>query len=478
MDGRSGRGARLVCAMAAAALLLGCFTTACQPAETASGRYDGLIRQVTEAGKQDIAMDKAVIADQIDKLGGRMRMDIEANPQVVIHVDAEIVPPGDGPVPLVRISPKNPSQKQFEAFMEYIAPGQPLYYLDLYDSLTKEEIDAELKELRGYMEDDQLSPYIKKDIQFRIDDLTGSYEHAKTNAELKPYDGTITPQYGNTAYSTVTYLKCFMGKDKAATINFYQSISGARSQIVLYNGMYNAEEPYAGADAERINVTYAQAKTTAENLVRKLAGKNTDIVLYDSGIGYRLGTYDNYTKETSPQAYVFHFGHRYHGTVAKSVIPLFGRSQEFDNSRAVDPEAIAVTIDNGGIATAVWLNHSETGKTIAKDVPLLDFDTVSGIFEEYCGRYPWLPQYSESNLPGDVGVTLHVKRVEMNLMVLAENDDLSSCITVPVWDFIADEEYDREVSDEEGRPFPAQKDACILTINAIDGTVLDREKGY
>jgi hypothetical protein len=63
-------------------------------------------------------------------------------------------------------------------------------------------------------------------------------------------------------------------------------------------------------------------------------------------------------------------------------------------------------------------------------------------------------------------------------MMTLEKDNLDNYIMIPVWDFVGDQEYNDEIITQEGEPLRGQKNVAILTINAIDGTVIDREQGY
>jgi hypothetical protein len=100
-----------------------------------------------------------------------------------------------------------------------------------------------------------------------------------------------------------------------------------------------------------------------------------------------------------------------------------------------------------------------------------------GIFENYCKiKFSWAPPYED--MPKDAGATFNVKRIELNLMAIPEKDNLENYITVPVWDFIADQEYEEVYIDQEGYAVEGDKDISIITINAINGTVINREQGY
>ena len=68
------------------------------------------------------------------------------------------------------------------------------------------------------------------------------------------------------------------------------------------------------------------------------------------------------------------------------------------------------------------------------------------------------------------GSTYLINRVHLGLMRIKAKDTRGEGLLVPVWDFwgIRDYSADRDVQDE----------GICLTINAIDGTVIDRDLGY
>ena len=246
-----------------------------------------------------------------------------------------------------------------------------------------------------------------------------------------------------------------------------------------YGSAYNTFAPYEGVDATNIEMTYEEARATAEDFARTIDGDDTSLVLYQSRIGYEMETIANYSKETSPNAYVFKFARSFDGALVKHVGYLSGADKNIDYNKRVSPESLFVIIDDGGIVDAYWTNRTEYVENVASDVPLKDFDTVREIFENYC-RYKFTWTYRNDALAEDAtpAVTLKVKRIEMNFMVIPEKDNFESYIMVPVWDFIADMTLDEEQMSQEGFLDEGQRDVSILTINAIDGTVIDREQGY
>ncbi len=480
-------------ALIAGLLLVACFTAACQPTPEkppVAAKNNDLVETVvsanSEGNKQELEKDKQVINEQIKSVNGHMELEIKPNPKVTIHVDADIVSPEYEKIPLVRIKPKNFSKEQFETFIGHIAGGEPLFYetedknANIY---SKEEIVAILTRLRKYLADGSLPDNIRSTFSERADDLENYYDDAISKSDEKPYDGELTEQANNKSYNYITKLKCYMGKDLAARFSLWQSFEGNKTQLMFSNTgygyeSYNTFEPYEGVGAARLDITYEEAKAMAEDLVRAIDGEDGSMTLYRSRIGYETGSITNYTKETSPQCYAFNFARSYGGVDLKPVSYLRGASEHVDYSKRVSPESVYIVIDNSGINTVSWVSFTEYIETVSEDTPLKDFETIKGIFEQHCNqKFTWVP-HNDAIVGEAPPATLNVKRIELNLMAVPEKDNLESYITVPVWDFIADMEYDEEAVTQYGFAAEGEKDISILTINAIDGTIIDREQGY
>ncbi len=499
-DAKSHASVKFVSALAAVLLLVTCFTTACQPTpETppVNNKNTSVVEEVVQANaeenKEELETQKEVIAEQIKKVNGHMEWELKPNDQVTIKVDADIIAPEFDHFPVVRIKPKNFSQEQFELFADYLTDGSQLYYSENNGYWTREEIIHILVKLKEYYANKDLPKDIKNGLKWRIDmfeeELNTPKEKAEetgmyviSHADERPYTGELVTAENNSRYSAITNLKSYMnGEIMAVHLNLYQSFNETSSQMVFekndgFHG-YNTFEPYEGIAAERLSITYEEAKAKAEDLVRTIDGIDSNMVVYDSSIAYEIGYFTNYTTETSPQAYSFKFARCYNGVVVKPIGYLWGSSDDIDYDKQVSPESILITIDDKGIDWAGWLNHTEYIEDVSDDSPLLDFETIQTIFEEHCSqKFAWVPR--DDSLPPNQHVTLTVKKIELNLMPIPEKDNLDNYITVPVWDFIADMTYDKEVYSQEGSLAEGQKNVSIVTVNAINGTIINREQGY
>lgn len=464
---------------------------ACQPnpeRPVVGNKSEDLVEKVIEANTQEkqpeLKEDKQVIEEQIKKVNGHLELEIDPNEMVTIKVDADIISPGFEKIPLVRVKPKNLTKEQFAAFIEFVTEGEPVYYEDLVEGffhLSKEEIDVILPKIMEYGANDALPGHVKEHINDMISYYKENYDIAISKADERLYDGELTMVEDNSMFSSITSLKCYLGKEQAARLSLWQSFNEAQSQMQFFNNdlgvPYNMSEPYQGVDAERMNMSYDEAKSVAENFVRAIEGEESNMVMYESNICCSVGSFADHTKDTSPQAYTFRFARQYNGVEIKPVMHLFNSDEYIDYSKQVYPESINITIDDNGINMAFWSNYTEYIETLAEDAPLMSFEEIQEIFEQQCrNEFSWVPR--NDALLEQPTVTLNVKKIELNLMVIPEKDNLESYITIPVWDFIADEDYDKEVMSQDGYPGEGQKNCSIITINAIDGTIISREQGY
>ena len=127
------------------------------------------------------------------------------------------------------------------------------------------------------------------------------------------------------------------------------------------------------------------------------------------------------------------------------------------------PENMIITVEDGRIRYLDWSNYVTRGERVNENVRLLPFSEIEKAFKNaiFTGYFT------------DEGVdrTLIITRVELNLMRMKRKDVKDSYYVVPVWDFLG---YSPDWVDSE----PARSNNAYVTINAIDGSRIDRTRGY
>jgi|AGTN01.2.fsa_nt_gi hypothetical protein len=131
-------------------------------------------------------------------------------------------------------------------------------------------------------------------------------------------------------------------------------------------------------------------------------------------------------------------------------------------------ESFSIEVCSGGISNVSWSSPHKITETVTEDAALRSFAEIAEIFDN---MYRVTYDASGSNLAGEVS------RVTLTLRRIMEQNNIGYGLFVPVWDFygsmiISYPDYPEEPPQEwmSGRP--------LLTINGIDGTVIDLDRGY
>lgn len=137
--------------------------------------------------------------------------------------------------------------------------------------------------------------------------------------------------------------------------------------------------------------------------------------------------------------------------------------------------------NSNGIIYFEWVSPIAAGRLLNADVPLLPFEEVMQRF-----RSSIAASYLPINTVGNVDeYRLTIDRIEFGYTRVAMPDRQSVGMLVPSWGFYGvEKDYYRnaaatqQILDEDNCHMQDTPGHCFLTINAIDGSVIDRMVGY
>lgn len=207
-------------------------------------------------------------------------------------------------------------------------------------------------------------------------------------------------------------------------------------------------------------ITYGEATAIAEAFIQRIS-PDFQCVLYGSADGER----------TSRRAYAFRFM-RVVDHVPVTYAYWGRQDDDVDEQHYTSPprmEEITCVIDQGRIVSAYWCNPWEIGGILQEDVPLLPFEQIMNTFGTIA---PLTIQNMENEykLLGGSGNRWEITEIRFGYMPVLRKDHSGLWELRPVWDFIGIRSFAKEYYDWPGN--------CALTIDAIDGTVIDRGYGY
>ncbi len=135
-------------------------------------------------------------------------------------------------------------------------------------------------------------------------------------------------------------------------------------------------------------------------------------------------------------------------------------------TRALPYESLFVDVGENGLYQFRFMNPVRIGAKLQADCTLLPFSQIMEIFRTIA---PLSIAHYERNI--EVSNEMRITRIALNYMGVPMRDDPTRYQLIPVWDF-----YGTTYADGDERFFMPYY--SLLTINAMDGTIIDRTYGY
>ena len=129
-----------------------------------------------------------------------------------------------------------------------------------------------------------------------------------------------------------------------------------------------------------------------------------------------------------------------------------------------DYESIRVQVGNDGVMDLEWINPMILGEITAERVKLMPFDEILEIMKQQMG-YAYEAISMENPEAGERTIT--VEKITLGLMRIQNKDDEENYTLIPVWDVFRIDDYSGSVDNYS-----------IMTINAMDGSMINRSTGY
>jgi hypothetical protein len=135
-------------------------------------------------------------------------------------------------------------------------------------------------------------------------------------------------------------------------------------------------------------------------------------------------------------------------------------------------ETLYIVVDDAGILSAEWMAPLNMAELLTENANLLSFSKIEAIFEKMIvvmnAPYANNDEYTR--------IDFAVDTVKLCLWRIVDTNSFTNGFLIPVWNFYCTETY--YYSDGEVLVNPDDPYHPTITINAIDGSIIDRELGY
>ena len=222
----------------------------------------------------------------------------------------------------------------------------------------------------------------------------------------------------------------------------------------------------------RLNITPKQARDKVEAIIAK-AG--SDLVINAVYLLEEKPAADENGKRslTYDYSYTITCGRVINGVPCRTVAEAEANNRKSLSSEVPSwfYERIEFAVTDNGIRSFSWMAPMEVTEVVTENAALLPFADIADV----ASRMLLVVHESDTNDPDLLQKGVTIDRVALELQRITENDATDRGTVIPVWNFYGSVEYEFSFDlDRNNNGLPKS----LLTINAIDGSVIDAWQGF
>jgi len=404
----------------------------------------------------------------------------DASGRVGVSVKAEIITPNVDYLPIARVTGRSFTEQDVENIYNALCDGATPVSEDapMPKSLYQQTLDG-LLELRDSGNLDKYDSV--EDLDAAIREVMAQVASAPEQAVSIPLDFSFNSSGIEGAARILSVQNDVIVSD-LFVINSTQTGHGVYSDFI--RDVFNRTE-FAHQSAYGQAVTASYALTRDANIIlpqisEQEAREKAEQVISTLGLndftctGTRVAPlFDAPTAEVKAackSAYEFMYTRSVNGVSVTYTNDISSWPPEDSNnlSEGWMYEKLRIFVDDDGIYAYMWNGPSTVTEVLNDKATLLPFEQIKKIFENMI-----LVKYGDYIGDGaSKNIIINITEIRLGLTRVTEQDNNVYGLLVPAWDFFG--------SYDEGIGYPIGLDGyeSLLTINAVDGSIIDRNIGY
>lgn len=485
--------------------LAGCQSTPEEPIVVGKGD-NWLEEKITE-------QEDAALPSDLPESGTRIRETYRHDSRdITIEVDALVDTQDGKTMPAVKVSPHKFTQAEVDRVYEHYVGDAHFFRVPEGETWTfmaemnSKDIEAQLEYEKANGSDED---YVQR-LENRLKDARQEYMTAKDASEFPGVSHTLSKENWGSHGSITEGVHGYFEKDGLAyrftAANDDNGMSSAMrlQRYSVYDLDVQFEERLGvSADISYLDegeslreISYGDALALAEEAVNAFGAQ---------GMALAHAEARQYSEDTLESYYTFIFTHEIGGVLCKYDPMSVGSDDGYNEPWSY--EKLIVNVDAHGLKSAGWIAPCDITEQLSESTSMIPFEEVMNCFSKMAFIKN---SYLENSLKMTITVTdidgdsayaedaglpdaaaggtsytvdslvLHVDRITLGLMRVQSG---SEYLLIPVWDFYGyqqlltaeGEDISSLGSGEGGYDL---YEVCLLTVNAIDGSVIDRCLGY
>lgn len=418
--------------------------------------------------------------------------------KLVVNTDATVEIPDVEKISSISVAPAEVTQNLLDRITDAFFSDASLYTADSYYVQTKSEIQKTLDKLKADVADGNLDPnnwgtdedgnYIY-DIYADIESLESAYEEApetKTLVEGRPVagaqesasEGQIMDDNFFTGVAVMKdgsqyYYKTYTGGSDtlAVTINKTVTTDGEALPSNKVWSDYSSSSSFSKPTEESIGISLEDAKKLVQEKVDKMGITDLQFSQWSYAVCTNLDT-DNMNK--IGDGYVIYYTRTINGVSITQTMDDGGALEDMDSTMETwSYESLYFYVDKDGISSMYYSNPYTIGETQTENLSLLPFSEIIKTYEKM------MVITNADNMEYENSRVYDIDRIVLGYARIYEpSKDAHTGLLVPVWDFFGTRKTESEYDGESYTDITDYPTWSHLTINAIDGSIIDRSLGY
>lgn len=394
-----------------------------------------------------------------------------------IIVNAEVSEPG-GQMPVIRVRGVDFTQEQVDAFWNALIGDTEMF---LPSETTKTDIEEILINIKRNLEaaetdgdKDRIGHFEKAlaEYQKKYALAPDAVEPVRTFGKLEQRQ--VAEESDNLYTCVIAYESPSDCSGKSFTVkNNYTSPLSGKPDITAarmeYNNYPDAYQFYENA-AGRTALSGVYTKEGEFSITPSEAVRQAQAVIDKTAAPFIPGKVELTKNEEGKYAYLIECQRVVNGTPCAV---LSGASSEEGRNGLLmrwDYERFRLIVAEEGILSFVWESPIEVGETEVDQSHLMTLDEIIAVLEKMMAVI-YEPQ-SKADMVA--ALTFHIDQVKLELVRVSEQNATENGLLIPAWRFYGEKRV--EYSGENA--LNSSEYGCFLTVNAIDGSVIDIQKGY
>jgi hypothetical protein len=491
-------------------ILFAASISACQPTPEKAvvvGKNDGKLEQKLQQTSLPEAAAKPYEAPE------RIDLEMEGLPEgyrIVFGAGVEV--PDQDTWPVYTAEPVAITQEQADTIRKALIGDTVLYKPGEYRS--REEIQRSIDSYEEQLKESDGYPELIDSYQKILKDLYAEYEHTPENIVLDKADTNfafmeeqLRPEfYGGKEVETEDgvryewtdearsaaiqagcesiYGVCWMGDGR-------KMVFGASNGDIARGLSFGSAEGNL-KDSPGVTYTLEEAEKRGEELLKTMG---LDFVLSDAETQPKI--------KENEQGDIVEAGMRWHtltyrrdieDALQDGITSWVDQDVGNDFGPPVQSEKITMTFDDSGLCVFSWGWPMRMAAQENPNVELMPFEEALSRIEQQLKSQTIWGNIDDSEAKWIDERRVEINKIKLSYLTIAKKDSMNRCYLIPVWNacgdmyyhyksdyptgqsntYILDENFERNV----WRSRYDTKDYSIATINAIDGSVVERRRGF